>query len=282
MENLAVLILYFEKPTLTIQCIQSVVKSEVQVYVLNNGSSIGGWEKLKKRFRNLDNIKFIESDLNLGPSGGRNKLINESSEDWLFFLDNDIYIKTKKWLDHIKKHLKKSEEIEAFVPRLYNVHENSFSDFHKYIFENNKIEGIPLNIEKETNYFPGGASIVNRKVFERFGTYDENLFVLEDLEFPIRHIVNNEPIKAKLIDDIILVHNHKYSNRLEDKRATMIRYNKEKNEFAQKYICNKHSITFDSHWEAWVNRQIYLITRHNKIRKFKNWLIKIIKSKFSA
>ncbi len=278
MNSICVCILYFEKPGLTIKSIESVIKSGVPVYVLNNASSASGWGKVKSKFGTYSNIRFIESDVNLGPAGGRNRLILESKETWLLFLDNDIHIKTKNWHKIITNHTENNKETEAFIPRLYNVHEKSYSNFHKYVINNNEIRGIPLDDnENETNFFPGGASMVNRKVFEQFGMYDENLFVLEDLEFPIRHLLKGKPIKAKLINDIVLIHKHVYTKRKEDQAAALVRYSSERNKFAQEYICKKHNINFNSYWEEWVNRQIYLITRNNGLRKIKNYFVAKLK-----
>lgn len=275
--NLAVLILYFEKLNLTIECIKSVIKSGVPIYVLNNASSIKGWEKLKTKFRIYNNIKFIHSDINLGPAGGRNKLISESNEEWLLFLDNDIHVKTNNWHQIFQEYIKNNRDMEVFIPKLYNVHEKSFVKHHKYAINNKNIDVIWLNGQHNTNFFPGGASLVNRKVFERLGLYDDNLFVIEDLEFPIRALVRNEPLHAMLIDEIVLIHKHIYTSRKEDHIAVLERYKSEKNEYAQKYICEKYDIIFNAHWEEWVDKQIYLIIRNDHLRQIKNKIFRLFK-----
>jgi GT2 family glycosyltransferase len=278
MADIAVLILYFEKFNLTVECIKSVVKSGIPVYILNNASSKKGWEKLKSKFKNYSKIKFIHSNINLGPAGGRNRLISESAEEWLFFLDNDIHIETVNWLQVLHKNIDNFKEIESFIPRLYNTHEKTFSHWHKYVINKNEVISIGLSEgENLTNFFPGGASLVNRKVFERLGFYDENLFVLEDLEFPIRALVKNEPVKAVLIEEIVLIHKHIYTRKKEDQKAVLERYNYERNEKAQEYICNKHNIIFNSFWKPWVDKQIFNITKNSTFFKTKNLIKSVIK-----
>ena len=122
--NLAVAIIYFEKFDQTVECIQSVCSEDCNVYVLNNNSSKKCFSKLKEIFRNQNNIIFINSNINLGPSKGRNYLIKSIKEDWILFLDNDIKVVTNNWLKILKDYIFKNRETDVFIPKLYNVHEH--------------------------------------------------------------------------------------------------------------------------------------------------------------
>jgi len=272
--SIAILILFYEKLDLTIDCIKSTLNPNINVYVLNNGSNINNWEILKRKFHNYSQLKFIDNNLNLGPAGGRNKLIKETKENWLFFIDNDIIINTNNWYEKLFFHIENHPEFDAFIPRLYNYHEKEYLNFHKYILKNKNVKAIPLNNNEETtNYFPGGAAIVNRQVFKRIGFYDENLFVLEDIEFPLRAIVNNNSLKVLKINDIKLVHIHKYTRNKHDIAAIKNRYNQDKYIFAEEYIQKKLDIKLDSHWRVWSLKQVYKMTRENLIRKIKNKIL---------
>ena len=65
-----------------------------------------------------------------------------------------------------------------------------------------------------TNTFPGGASFINRKLFDRVGLYDNKMFVgFEDFEICIRSIRLGIPIKAYLVHIIELIHHHQQTKK---------------------------------------------------------------------
>jgi GT2 family glycosyltransferase len=281
--KLAVAIIFFEKVSQTIDCIKSVANAPIKIYVLNNNSSSDSFDSLKAATSHFNNIIFIDSKENLGPARGRNFLISNIEEDCIFFLDNDITVKTKDWFEKISFHLKSQSNYEVFIPMLYNVHENSMVNFHKYKLANNAVLG-DIVTQSETNCFPGGASIVNKSLFTRLGLYNSEISVLEDFEYSIRGVMKNEPIRAKLIDDIVLHHNHKYSKLNKDKAAVKIRYASEQYQFAENLIKEKYKIEYHSGWQQWVNEQMQIMVYSSPYHKIKKKIIiqlRKLKKKYS-
>ena len=119
------------------------------------------------------------------------------------------------------------QNVDVFIPRLFNLHENSFVNYYNWALSENKITyHLPKN--GFLSNFPGGASIINRNVFRKLGLYDDQMFVgFEDFEFAIRGLLNQTPIIAKLIDDIELVHDHRKILKSVDKNAVLVRYNED-------------------------------------------------------
>jgi len=115
-----------------------------------------------------------------------------------------------------------------------------------------------LKIEHDlTNAFPGGASIVNRKLFERLSLYDDKMFVgFEDYELCIRGMLSESPVKARLINNVELLHIHRYLKENEDKKTTLTRYNTGFIEKSSERIKEKHNIILISGWKKWVPQQI--------------------------
>jgi GT2 family glycosyltransferase len=273
MEPVGVCVVYYEKTDQTIECIKSIASNPVKVYILNNASSATSFEYLQSCLSEFSNIVYIHSAENIGPARGRNKLINASWESWLLFLDNDITMLTADWHARMISHIENAGETEVFIPRLYNVHENGWQHYHTYILNGNIISGGEISNDC-TNCFPGGASLVNRELFERLGFYDIILTVLEDFEFSIRGLMKDEPVRAQLIYDVEMKHDHRPAHGTLDRKAVKTRYAPEQYLQAEQYIRDKYAIEFYSGWQNWVEQQVDMMIYYSRMEKFKKWLRK--------
>jgi glycosyltransferase involved in cell wall biosynthesis len=255
--DIGVCILFYERVNQTVECIQSFLPSKVNIYILNNGSSALNREKLGKFCEDYKQIKIFDSKVNLGVGRGRNYLVNKTEEEWLFFVDNDIIIKTKDWMKRFTENLTKYPDIDVFIPRLFNVNEKKYIRYCSIRVEDNKaIHDLEIE-DGLTNVFPGGASIINRNLFNRLGLYDDDMFVgFEDFELCIRGILSNNPVRARLINDIELIHNHQMVVNSEDRKAVLNRYNFRLIEQSYNHLTKKHNIVLISSWRSWVKKQL--------------------------
>ncbi len=241
--NLAACILFYERLKQTIECINSLLPSGVNIYVLNNGSSSSSRKSLTDVYSKLKQIKIFDSDINLGPGGGRNYLINHTTEQWLLFMDNDIIMKTRDWLKKISIHASLDADIEVFVPKMFIARHNTYHTHYSYSIEGNMAFPDRIVIDDRTNTFPGGASFINRNLFKRLGPYEDKLFIaLEEFELSLRGIISGKPVKAKLIYDIELVHDHRSAKEKVDRDAARVRYDLNTTEKSYKWIAQKHGI----------------------------------------
>lgn len=253
--NIAVCVLFYEKPKQTIECIQSFLPSGMSIYVLNNNSSVSARDKLGLFCINHPQVKIIDLSSNLGVGVGRNHLIVNTTEDWLLFVDNDIFMYTDDWLETITRHIETNKDAEVFIPRLYNKHEESFTHQLYLTLLGDRIVFEPL-ANSVTNFFPGGASFVNRRLFDRLGLYDDQIFVgAEDYEFAIRGIRVEAPIQARRIEDIILVHDHRQVLERPDIDAVLTRYDVNIIRHSYERIKEKHNVILEDGWEPWVRKQ---------------------------
>lgn len=261
--DVAIMLLFHEKVEQTIECIKSFLPSGKKIYVLNNNSSKDSTIRLKNFCKNYSQVQIFDSEKNLGVSVGRNYLLQQTTEDWAFFVDNDIYITNNDWLQKFSVHQKNENHVEVFIPRLFNLHENSFVTYYNWRVDNNKISYLIPNNGYLSN-FPGGASIINRKIFKRLGLYDSEMFVgFEDFEFAIRGLLSSTPVTAKLIDDIELVHDHRKTENNVDKQAVLVRYNEDSHQKSFDRIQQKYpSLNFQHEWRSWVKEQKKKLINH--------------------
>jgi len=286
--SLAVCILFFERVEQTIECIKSFLLSNANIYILNNGSSNKSREALGKFCKKYKQIKIFDSDINLGVGVGRNYLVNHTVEEWLLFIDNDIRVKTRDWLKRFNNQLSLHEDVEVFIPRLYNKRARRYTSSTSIKIEGNKAildTGIPAGI---SNCFPGGASFVNRKLFNRLGPYDNEMFIgLEDYELSIRGILLKKPVKARTIENIRFVHDHRLVKKKEDRDAVSFRYDVDHVRNSLNRIMKKHKILLEGNWIFWSSRARKRLLDKNEERlndRLKRWipnkLKKLIKNIF--
>ncbi len=264
--SIAIFILFHEKVDQTIESINSFLPFGIPIYILNNGSSQQSTTRLLVHIQDFKNVIMFDAEQNLGVGVGRNYLIEHTKEEWLFFVDNDITIQSTNLVENLISHISQNQEIEAFIPTLYNIHENSFVNFLKILLDNNRVIFKEL-LDEYTNYFPGGAAVVNRKVFQRCGLYDKKMFIgLEDMELALRSIFTDEPIRCKVVKDIILHHNHKTVTANDDKRAVITRYDMGIQEKSYLRIVEKYpNLKFDHSYQSWVVEQQTKMTRSKEI-----------------
>lgn len=269
-QHFAVLILFFEKARQTIACVKSFLPSGVRIYILDNGSSERAANAVERFCAPHAQVAMFRSDVNLGVSGGRNFLIEKTGEEFLFFVDNDIVIKTGNWVDIALAAISAHADAEAFAPRMFNVWENRFLPcfsldivdnrmVYRYMHDSDCGPGTRLNC------FLGGASIVKRSVFERLGLYDSGMFVgFEDYELALRGIRRSEPLVCVPLPGIVLHHEHvPVRGNASDRDAVALRYRVSLHEESIRKIRERHGVEFfnDTGWRKWVAQQQRLLSR---------------------
>lgn len=279
-QEIAVVILFYNKLEQTKLCIESFLPSGATVYVLNNGTAEDQWKKLQSFFDTGAAIIFLDARQNLGVSGGRNYLIRHSTEPWIFSVDNDIVVKgPAEWKQRLEDFIAANPSAKIICPKLYNVHDQSYS-LQLNVLLNDKTMILETGEMKISNCFPGGASIVNRDIFDKYGLFDENMFVgFEDYEFSLRALKQfAEPLQAFACDSIELIHDHQFQKKQSDKEAVKQRYNDEKLRQSYTAMVNKHQVSFEHHWERWTKGQVTKMTASRTsllykrlVNKLKKW-----------
>ena len=77
-----------------------------------------------------------------------------TTEEWLFFADSDIVIKTPDWLQKFTEYVSLNNDVEVFIPRLFNIYENSYSSYRSIKIVGTKAFHDIEIINDLTNTFP--------------------------------------------------------------------------------------------------------------------------------
>lgn len=198
--SIAVVILNWNGIEDTIECIESLEKSEYTMFkiiVLDNGSTNDSVERLRALG---DRIELIENPRNDGFAGGSNIVVNHAVEqgyDYIFLLNNDTTVAPDclKQLVHWMNEFKDSEIILA--PRMY------YYDSPKEIWHDGHIwehlKGQMTPIEKypiwkkegfnEVDHIIGTALFFKSDLIKKYGLFDERFYLNyeeTDWEFRLR------------------------------------------------------------------------------------------------
>jgi GT2 family glycosyltransferase len=161
------------------------------VIVVDNASRINEAEKISAKY---PLVKTIRSEQNLGFAGGNNLGIKEASGDYLFFINNDTYLKDFN-ISALIDRLNSSDEIGMVCPKIRFAWENNPIQFAGYtplsrITLRNKAIGYneqdkgQYNEDHPTPYAHGAAMMAKREAIEKVGVMPECYFLYyEELDW---------------------------------------------------------------------------------------------------
>jgi len=222
MKKITVVVLNWNQPRLTIDCLRSINRSKtngkikIEVVLVDNASEkknkkmLSDWLKVNKDKLKVA-IKLVENKANLGFTGGNNVGIKQAlrrGADYIFLLNNDTVIKNDCILNLWETFKDRKAGIAA--PKIY--YAPGF-EFHKERYQGkergkviwyaggkidwsnilgkhmgvDKVDRGQFNKMKRVDFATGCAMMVKKEVFKRVGLFDERFFLyLEDLDFSYR------------------------------------------------------------------------------------------------
>lgn len=210
MNKIAVIILNYNGLKNTIDCINSVKQLKktnflLEIVVIDNNSHDGPIKELKI----IKDITFIDSNKNLGYSGGNNlgiKFALKKGFQYFLILNNDTIVDENL----IVNLLKNSASADIIAPKIYFTPGNEFhkekykkSDLGKVIWyaggkiDWNNIIGCHIGVDevdigqfatsKSIDFATGACMFIKKEVFDKIGYFDEKYFLyLEDMDFCVR------------------------------------------------------------------------------------------------
>lgn len=179
-------------------CLQTVLNSnypDFEVIFIDNASTDGSLEYVKKNFCDKPKLKFIENAGSFGPAVARNKGAKIASGEYLIFLDNDTRVDAG-WLSGLVSVLENDNTIGAAQAKLLRMDREEFYDC-----AGDYLGPLGFLIErargaKDTGQFDfvtdilnakSAASIIRRGLFEKIGGFDEDFYMyLEETDLSWR------------------------------------------------------------------------------------------------
>ncbi len=213
MKTVAIIIVNWNGKADTLECLALVAKletrnSKLEIIVIDNGSTDGSVEAIRKKFPSVD---VIENKENLGFTGGNNVGIKRAlanGADFVWLLNNDTAV-DKNALEALvvsfsdekvgitgskiyfsagrefhKERYKKSELGKVFWYAGGRIDWQNMYASHRGVDE---VDGGQYDTTEETPFVTGCSMMVRKEVFEKIGFFDEKFFAyLEDLDFCLR------------------------------------------------------------------------------------------------
>ncbi len=203
MKKVGVVILNWNGKELLEKFLPSVLKNTSEeladVYVVDNASTDNSVEMLKEKF---PQVKIVRLDKNYGYAGGYNKGLESVDARYVALINSDIEV-TEGWLEPLVETLEKHDKAVAVQPKILWYKEKNkfehagasggFLDKHYYVFCRGRIgdsleeDKGQYNDEREIFWASGAAFLIDKKVFEEVGGFDEYFFAhMEEIDLAWR------------------------------------------------------------------------------------------------
>jgi hypothetical protein len=190
-----------------LECLSSIASAEadeLEIVVVDNGSTDGSCQLVRSKF---PNTRLILNDANLGFGHGTNQgseLLLEAGADVLVMLNNDTVV-GKDFFAHLERVLSRYPDAVAIAPKIRNY-------YHPEIIESaggsvtiwkgapkprgyGRNDSAVFDEEMMTASISGPAIIVTRSLVERVGLLDPSYFLgAEDVEYSLRILTSGAHI----------------------------------------------------------------------------------------
>tara|TARA_A200000159_G_scaffold164855_1_gene196798 strand:+ start:4938 stop:5642 length:705 start_codon:yes stop_codon:yes gene_type:complete len=136
---------------------------------------------VQRLIRDFEDINYIRSDENLGPSGARNLGIKNTEGDLISFLDSDDIMDKNKLKFSIKV-LRDNSKVGMVCGNYQIIKDRSRI---KKPFYTNPIR-VNHSVLMRQNFVASGSVTVRRSVLDDVGLFDEKLWIAEDYDLWLR------------------------------------------------------------------------------------------------
>lgn len=178
-------------------CISSVLSSDYpnfEVIFVDNASTDGSLDYVKRNFSSDARLKFVENSSSVGPAVGRNRGAKVAQGKYLVFLDNDTEVKANS-ITELVKALESDISIGSGQAKLLKAGSNYYDCAGDYLgplgFLIERSGGA--KDEGQFDYLTdilsakSAASIIRKDLFDKIGGFDEDFYMyLEETDLSWR------------------------------------------------------------------------------------------------
>jgi GT2 family glycosyltransferase len=225
--NFDVGVLFYNRAHQTLDCALSFLNEGIQpnIVILDQGSAPDQRKFLQRALGSHFNVRFVGLTKNIGAAAGRNRLCRECSSQWILHVDNDAALNTRGGVRLISSALEDTNGMDAFCPKILNLHENRFVDRLQLTEKNSCLVFSSAEPHVEiTNTFATTAVVLRRSLLLDH-PFDERLLVgFEDFDFALRAFTDGRPLQVGSLNEVTFVHKHMPVTSEPDIASTRVRY----------------------------------------------------------
>lgn len=217
MKSVAIIVLNWNKPKLTIETVNSLLKIShknfsYQIIIVDNGSDDDSISQFNKLYSSSANIKVISTGINEGYVSGNNFGINyalKNKFDYFLIINNDVFVK-KDFLQLLVNFLEKNSQYGLVGPKIYfapgyEFHQNRYQknelgkviwsaggqiDWNNVIGSNVGVDEVDYGQFNQNNdqldFISGCCFLIRRSVVEKIGVFENYFMYLEDVDFCLK------------------------------------------------------------------------------------------------
>lgn len=222
-KNYLIILLNYNNPQDTIECIQSLFKSDVDaknILVIENCSADNSYERLQNE---VPGILLLKMEKNLGFTGGNNvgiKYAADNKFDYAIVLNNDTIIESKDAISGLIDSMDKNKDVTIGTGRIFYYPEKD-----KIWYDGGKLlkltgKAIHINFRKNVkdvqlvnepryiDFISGCFMCIRVSDIPRLGYMDEKIFIyLDDIDYSARAVGRN--LKLKYFPQVVIYHKAK-------------------------------------------------------------------------
>lgn len=191
-KKICIVILNYNNKNVIFKCINSLIKYkgnyEYEIVVVDNGSTDGSYEIIKKKYKN---IKLYRNSKN-GCSSGRNLGYSKTRKEYILFLDSDQYALSKDWIDSFLRVAEYKDDNFGAIGWTAGWFNKKGYAFHTV--DNFEFRYMPPGAmaRSDIGYLGGGGMFIKKAVLEEIKgfdvKYDPTSYEDTDVSLKVRNV----------------------------------------------------------------------------------------------
>ena len=188
--SVSIIVVNFNGKELLKPCLKSLLTTNYpnfEIIVVDNASTDGSVESIKKLFGSCPYIKIVENRENLGHAEGCNIGARVAKGRYLVFLDSDTELKAEDWLWELVRVMESDESIGLAQAKVVLAKDKRRLDYVCTAIDalgtwaaTYGLKEDKLKENFEVLAASSGCCIVGREVFNEAGGFDSDYFIYDD------------------------------------------------------------------------------------------------------
>jgi hypothetical protein len=219
----SVIVLNYDKRQYTDKCLRSVVETThrpLEVVLVDNGSTDGSVEMIPEWRQALEasgvGLKVHHNEENVGAPGGRNQGMKLAEGDYVAWMDNDVIVKDRDWVDQLRARLDADEDLGIVSPKLLFPPPDERIEFAGcavtprgrvvYVGRGLGKDDPEVNVERDTQCLISACVLLPRRAIEAAGEMDEAFFPVqyEDIDYCYR--LKSLGFRCRIVPSVEMYH----------------------------------------------------------------------------